>query len=268
MTFLPQVVALYRKVGQRMIPKRPWIVIDTIHIKGLLFYMLFNELIFQFAGADSDASIVNHLLKEHCRVNGYENACHLTTNILANGKDKNYAHILSSPTETRRLDSDQFISIDADEIQKLESGQLYLEPEAKNNYSLHLRPNTYNSVFLLAVGIYEETTMFIVTAKNDPETMLRFKKSHYRELQKLSEILHFSALAEMCKPARYVEHTLTAREIEVLRWSAKGMSYKEIAALLSISARTVRFFLENIKQKLKCKNTTHAVSFALQNGII
>jgi DNA-binding CsgD family transcriptional regulator len=230
--------------------------------------MLFNELMSQFAGAQANETIVNYMLKEHCRMNGYENACHITTNILANGNAKNYAHILCSPTQTRRIDNSEFISIDAADIQKMESGQLYLEADAKLNFSLHLRPKTSNSVFLLAVGIHEESTMFIVTAKQHPDKMLSFKNSHYRELQKLGEILHFSALADMSKPAKYAEHTLTSREVEVLRWSAEGMSYKEIAALLSISSRTVRFFLENSKQKLNCKNTTHAVSFALKRGII
>lgn len=62
--------------------------------------------------------------------------------------------------------------------------------------------------------------------------------------------------------------SLTIREVEVLHWSAQGMSYKEIAGQLEITARTVRFFLENARGKLNCKNTTHAVSFALQRGII
>ncbi len=62
--------------------------------------------------------------------------------------------------------------------------------------------------------------------------------------------------------------SLTSREVEVLHWSAQGMSYKEIAGQLRITARTVRFFLENARGKLNCKNTTHAVSFALQRGII
>lgn len=62
--------------------------------------------------------------------------------------------------------------------------------------------------------------------------------------------------------------SLTIREVEVLHWSAQGMSYKEIAEQLEITARTVRFFLENARGKLNCKNTTHAVSFALQRGII
>ena len=64
------------------------------------------------------------------------------------------------------------------------------------------------------------------------------------------------------------EQSLTAREVEVLRRSSEGMSYKEIAGELKITSRTVRFFLENVRGKLNCRNTTHAVSFALQRGII
>lgn len=40
--------------------------------------------------------------------------------------------------------------------------------------------------------------------------------------------------------------SLTSREVEVLHWSAQGMSYKEIAGQLRITARTVRFFWKTL----------------------
>ena len=61
---------------------------------------------------------------------------------------------------------------------------------------------------------------------------------------------------------------LTEREIECLKWSAEGKTYEDIGVLLGISARTVRFFLENAKRKLGSVNTTHAVAAAMQRGLI
>ncbi len=61
---------------------------------------------------------------------------------------------------------------------------------------------------------------------------------------------------------------LTEREIECLKWSAEGKTYEDIGLLLGISARTVRFFLENARHKLGSLNTTHAVANAMLRGLI
>jgi DNA-binding CsgD family transcriptional regulator len=62
--------------------------------------------------------------------------------------------------------------------------------------------------------------------------------------------------------------SLTEREIECLKWSAEGKTYEDIGMLLGISARTVRFFLENARHKLGSLNTTHAVANAMLRGLI
>lgn len=62
--------------------------------------------------------------------------------------------------------------------------------------------------------------------------------------------------------------SLTEREIECLKWSAEGKTYEDIGMLLGISARTVRFFLENARHKLGSLNTTHAVANAMLLGLI
>lgn len=62
--------------------------------------------------------------------------------------------------------------------------------------------------------------------------------------------------------------SLTEREIECLKWSAEGKTYEDIGMLLGISARTVRFFLENARHKLGSVNTTHAVAAAMLRGLI
>lgn len=57
---------------------------------------------------------------------------------------------------------------------------------------------------------------------------------------------------------------LTERELEVLRFAAKGMGNKQIAVELSISDRTVQGHLANIYSKLHVTTRTEAVMFAVR----
>ena len=61
---------------------------------------------------------------------------------------------------------------------------------------------------------------------------------------------------------------LSAREQEVLRHVANGLGNKEIARALGRSADTVKAHLESIFEKLGARDRTHAVTIALQRGII
>ena len=66
---------------------------------------------------------------------------------------------------------------------------------------------------------------------------------------------------------RQVE-VLTAREIEVLRSAARGMTNREIGQQLSISHRTVQGHLASIYGKLGVNSRTEAVTEALRRGWI
>lgn len=65
-----------------------------------------------------------------------------------------------------------------------------------------------------------------------------------------------------------VENTLSPREIEVLKLAAVGQSNKRICALLEISEDTVKAHMKSIMAKLEANDRTHAVTIALQRGII
>jgi DNA-binding NarL/FixJ family response regulator len=60
---------------------------------------------------------------------------------------------------------------------------------------------------------------------------------------------------------------LTARETEVLKLVATGMSYKEIAAELFISHRTVQNHVQNTLGKLQMHNRIELVRFAIAKGL-
>lgn len=61
---------------------------------------------------------------------------------------------------------------------------------------------------------------------------------------------------------------LSAREQEVLQWATAGKSNWEVAQILNISERTVKFHLRNIYRKLEVNNRSHAVAEALRLGAV
>jgi len=64
------------------------------------------------------------------------------------------------------------------------------------------------------------------------------------------------------------ETVLTPRETEVLSWTSLGKTYNEIALLVSMSPRTVKFHMKNIFSKLNVTNGKSAIRKALQLGYI
>jgi DNA-binding NarL/FixJ family response regulator len=64
------------------------------------------------------------------------------------------------------------------------------------------------------------------------------------------------------------DYNLTPKELEVLRWLVEGLSYKLIAAELSLSIDTVRTHLKNIYEKLHVKSNTEAVVKAVRDRIV
>jgi len=60
---------------------------------------------------------------------------------------------------------------------------------------------------------------------------------------------------------------LTEREVEVLRWIARGLSNQEIASQLHVSERTITTHISNILDKLHLANRTQATLYALRKGI-
>ena len=64
-------------------------------------------------------------------------------------------------------------------------------------------------------------------------------------------------------------HTgLSDRETQVLRLVADGKDTQEIARELSYSERTVKNVLHDVTSRLQLKNRTHAVAYALRQGLI
>lgn len=61
---------------------------------------------------------------------------------------------------------------------------------------------------------------------------------------------------------------LTPREIEVLSYVARGMANKEIAHKLGTANGTIKMHVQNILEKLGASDRTHAVTIAIERGIL
>lgn len=69
-------------------------------------------------------------------------------------------------------------------------------------------------------------------------------------------------------PAAQKPNPLSRREEAVLKLVAEGNSSKKIAALLSISYRTVETHRQNIKQKLDLHSTAELAKYAVEQGLL
>ncbi len=61
---------------------------------------------------------------------------------------------------------------------------------------------------------------------------------------------------------------LAAREVEVLRLVAEGWGTAQIARKLSYSERTVKNVLHDVTTRLQLRNRSHAVAYAMREGLI
>ncbi len=63
-------------------------------------------------------------------------------------------------------------------------------------------------------------------------------------------------------------HGLATREVEVLRLVADGYDTSEIADRLAYSERTVKNVLHDVTTRLQLRNRSHAVAYAVREGLI
>ncbi|MEV6488080.1 response regulator transcription factor [Actinoplanes sp. NPDC051633] len=73
---------------------------------------------------------------------------------------------------------------------------------------------------------------------------------------------------EALSPAGPGAGGLSSREIDVLRLMADGLDTNEIAGRLCYSERTVKNVIYGVTHRLKLRNRSHAVAYALRTGVI
>jgi DNA-binding CsgD family transcriptional regulator len=111
-----------------------------------------------------------------------------------------------------------------------------------------------------------ETAIFSITSDYSDATWADFKRRYMRDFQTLAVHVH-----QMILRAEGVVHedaSLSRREAECLQLAAHGKTFGEIAMILSLGERTVKFYVDIARHKLNSTNVTHAVAKALSMNLI
>lgn len=110
----------------------------------------------------------------------------------------------------------------------------------------------------------------MLTLASGPEAGTPVDKIESRvKMAWLAQFTHVG-MAKILLP-RYVPETqisMTAREKEVLCWTAEGKTAYEIGHILSVSERTVNFHINNVVTKLRASNKTQAAVKAAALGLL
>lgn len=114
---------------------------------------------------------------------------------------------------------------------------------------------------------------FFMNIKSDRVVLtLYFKESEahfiekYRK-QKKEMLFHILTIFEK-HYIKSIEYTLTARENEIINLLKIGKTYLEIAMIIGVCERTVRFHIQNILEKMKVSSVRYAIFKAAMDGII
>jgi NarL family two-component system response regulator LiaR len=104
---------------------------------------------------------------------------------------------------------------------------------------------------------------------SSPQQLLQAIRDVHRGESALDPAIARKLIRELNQPPDLprTEDPLTAREAEVLRLVAQGLSNQEIAERMVVSERTVRTHVSNILDKLHLANRTQAALYAVREGL-
>ena len=91
-------------------------------------------------------------------------------------------------------------------------------------------------------------------------------KEDVRNALTLSSIYLHNKLSALRRSQSALQYELTEREMDCLSWAAAGKSDWEIGQILTISAKTVNYHIENSKRKFGVATRVQAIVAALRNG--
>lgn len=141
------------------------------------------------------------------------------------------------------------------------------EITGKTDEELSPWANESNKIFQQQdVCVLNGGTVSIVHSDSTGKEIFQLEKSPLTDQNN-----NITGLIYYCRPCnKHNEYQnkfeLTIRECECVYLLIKGKSAKEIAALLSLSKRTIESYIENIKNKMDCKNKAEILVKAILNG--
>jgi DNA-binding CsgD family transcriptional regulator len=110
-------------------------------------------------------------------------------------------------------------------------------------------------------GRHGETALFAITQDCSHSEWASFRRHCMRDFQILAFCFHELILRA---ESRFIQPSpLSRRERECLYWASRGKTFGEIGIILSLSERTVKFYLDIARHKLGATNITEAVAKAV-----
>ncbi len=210
----------------------------------------------------------NPRINDACRFFDLDCAFHLCLNLPHETNVTKFKHVLHSPAHCYVRETAKAVEVGpSDKTNNNFSIHLHLF-KSELSAERHLGSQDVRSISFTIEGQLGETCIFSLFSERSDFEWKHFEQRNSLDIEMYSECFRQNALALSVEFNHNSECSLTRREIEVLRWSGVGKTYKDIALQLGISSRTVRFFLENARQKLGGLNTTHAVTNAMRRGLI
>jgi DNA-binding NarL/FixJ family response regulator len=161
------------------------------------------------------------------------------------------------------------------EVQRLQPDVVLMDlrmPEMEGHEAIAELRRIHPNIHILVLTNYEEDE-YIFRALQAGAMGYLLKNTPQEEIVKAVEMVHEN---QRCVPpdiARRLMETisreeLTQRELEVLKLVASGLTNKEIAGRLFISAKTARNHVASCLVKLRVNDRTEAVTTAVRRGLI
>jgi DNA-binding CsgD family transcriptional regulator len=107
--------------------------------------------------------------------------------------------------------------------------------------------------------------LFSISSSRSEEEWMDYLKSTQPTLVEIANRVHRRVIDEVFGDDR--PH-LTMRELECLRWIARGKDTSEIAMILNISPHTARYYLKSARYKLDSVSSAQALSKAVKLGLL
>jgi two-component system, NarL family, nitrate/nitrite response regulator NarL len=147
-------------------------------------------------------------------------------------------------------------------------------PELNGIDTAKLVKKDYPSIKVLLLTMHNESVYYNKAVAAQADGFIKKNSNRHGFLQAIYNVCdgikHFPFLPKSSsnsQPSANVDN-LTAREIEILKKIAAGLSNKEISISLGISARTVDTHRTNLKKKLSASGIAELVRYAFQQGYL
>lgn len=143
--------------------------------------------------------------------------------------------------------------------------RFHLSPDERHYRTTMEGLDTGDALSLPLFGPHGRDAYGILGYPSDPDF---YRKARRTELHMAAQAAHLKTFSLLTRRLRPDTQGLSPREVEILRWVAKGKSNSVIADILEISAGTVDTYLRRIFEKLKVTDRTSAAVKGVSLGLI